>query len=336
MPGRGAQTCHKPLARSSSCACFDRVGDGSFGGLFHPPKDALLIGNFQRGLRVAIDYEKLKAWPFPDLEHEYSARDTILYALGLGCGSDPMDARDLRFVYEDGLLALPTLAVILGYPGFWLKEPGTGVDWRKVLHGEQGLTLHAPLPAAGTVIGRTRITEIIDKGDKGALLLSERDIVDKSSGRLLATLRGTTVLRGDGHFGGPAGPAPEPHVLPQRQLDACLDLPTLPQAALIYRLSGDYNPLHADPQVATAAGFKRPILHGLCTYGVAARAVLKLCCDDDPAALRQFDVRFSAPVYPGETIRTEIWRDGATISFRARVVERDVVVLNNGLARLRP
>lgn len=285
--------------------------------------------------RVPIDYKKLKAWPFADIEHAYSARDTILYALGLGCGSDPTDAEDLRFVYEDGLLALPTLAVVLGYPGFWLKDPATGVDWRKVLHGEQGLLLHEPLPAAGTVIGRTRVTEIVDKGDKGSLMFSERDVIDKQSGKLLATLRSTSVLRGDGNFGGPAGPVPQPHVLPERAPDAYLDLPTLPQAALIYRLSGDYNPLHADPRVAAAAGFKQPILHGLCTYGVAARAVMKLCCGNDPARLSQFDVRFSAPVYPGETIRTEIWRDGGTVPFRARVVERDVVVLNNGLARLR-
>ena len=284
---------------------------------------------------MAIDYKKLKAWPFPDLEHEYSARDTILYALGLGCGADPMDAQDLRFVYEDGLVAFPTLAVVLGYPGFWLKNSDTGVDWRKILHGEQGLTLHAPLPASGRVIGRTRITEIVDKGDKGGLMFSERDVVDKASGTLLATLRATTVLRGDGNFGGPPGPVPQPHALPEREPDAHLDLATLPQAALIYRLSGDYNPLHADPRVAAAAGFKRPILHGLCTYGVAARAVLKLCCADDPGSLSRFDVRFSSPIYPGETIRTEIWREGATISFRARAVERDIIVLNNGRAELR-
>jgi acyl dehydratase len=284
---------------------------------------------------VAIDYKKLMAWPFPDLEHTYTARDTILYALGLGYGGDPLDAQDLRFVYEEGLLALPTLAVVLGYPGFWLKHPNTGVDWRKVLHGEQGLVLHAPLPAEGTIVGRTRITEIFDKGDKGSLMLSERDVIDKANGHVLATLRATTVLRGDGNFGGPSGPVPQPHALPEREPDACLDLPTLPQAALIYRLSGDYNPLHADPRVAASAGFKRPILHGLCTYGVAARAVLKLCCDNDPAALARFDVRFSAPVYPGETIKTEIWRNGSTISFRAWAVERDIIVLNNGLAEVR-
>lgn len=284
---------------------------------------------------MAIDYETLKNWPFPDLEQSYGARDTMLYALGVGCGHDPLDRGDLRFVYEEGLQALPTQAVVLGYPGFWLKDPGTGVDWRKVLHGEQGLVLHAPLPAAGTVVGRTRVTEILDKGaGKGALLFSEREVVDKASGRLLCTVTATTFLRGEGGFGGPAGPAPAPHALPETAPEIALDLPTLPQAALIYRLSGDYNPLHADPAVAAAAGFPRPILHGLATYGVAGRALLRACCDGDPARLKRLQVRFSAPVFPGETLRTEIWRDRATLSFRCRVLERDVVVLNNGLAEI--
>jgi len=284
---------------------------------------------------MPIDYDKLKNWHFPDLEHRYEAKDTILYALGVGCGADPMDRSELPFVYEDGLKALPTMAVVLGYPGFWLKDPDTGVDWRKILHGEQGLVIHKPLPASGTVIGRTRVTEIVDKGPgKGALLYSDREVFDKATGDLLATLTSTTFIRGEGGFGGPSGPAPEPHALPERAPDLAVDLKTLPQAALIYRLSGDYNPLHADPDVATAAGFERPILHGLCTYAVAGRAVLKACCGNDPSRLRRFDLRFSAPVLPGETVRTEIWRDGSRVSFRARVVERDIVVLNNGLAEV--
>jgi acyl dehydratase len=287
------------------------------------------------GKRMPIDYAKLKNWRFADLEHRYGVRDTILYALGLGCGSNPMDAEDLSFVYEEGIRVLPTMAVILGHPGFWLKDPKTGVDWRKVLHGEQGVILHKPLPASGTVIGRSRVTEIVDKGaDKGALLFLERDVIDKASGDLLCTLTATTFLRGEGGFGGPAGPTPEPHRVPERPSDVAIDLPTLPQAALIYRLSGDYNPLHADPAVAKAAGFPRPILHGLCTFGVVGRALLKACCGDDPLGLKKMQARFSAPVFPGETIRTEIWRDGMAVSFRARIVERDIVVLNNGLAVL--
>ena len=284
---------------------------------------------------MPIDYDKLKSWPFPDLVHRYSERDTMLYALGLGCGADPLDRNDLRFVYEDGLQVLPTMAVTLGYPGMWLRREDIGVDWRKILHGEQGIVLHRPLSPSGTVIGRTRVTEIVDKGAaKGALLYSERDVVDEASGELVATLTSTTVLRGDGGFGGPSGPTPEPHPLPERAPDLVCDLPTLPQAALIYRLSGDYNPLHADPEVARAAGFDRPILHGLCTFGVAGRALVRTVCGHDPARLRRMQVRFSAPVFPGETIRTEVWRDGAIVSFRSRVLQRDLVVLNNGMAEV--
>jgi acyl dehydratase len=283
---------------------------------------------------MPIDYQTLKNWPIPTVEQRYEARDTILYALGLGCGSDPTDRDDLRFVYEDGLAALPTMAVVLGAPGFWLKDPATGVDWRKVLHGEQGLTLHRPVPPAGVVTGRSRILEILDRGERGAFMYSERTLVDRTSGALIATTTSTTVLRGEGGFGGPSGPAPEAHALPERAPDLAVDLPTLPQAALIYRLSGDDNPLHADPAVAQAVGFPRPILHGLCSFGVAGRAVLRACCANDPRRLRRFQLRFSAPVFPGETIRTEIWRDGAVVSFRARAVERNVVVLNNGRAEL--
>ena len=284
---------------------------------------------------MPIDHDKLMNWPFQDLEHRYTERDTILYALGVGCGHNPMDRTDLRFVYEDGLRVLPTMAVVLGYPGFWLKDHATGIDWRKVLHGEQGLILHRPLPTAATVIGKSRVTGIVDKGEgKGALMYSERDVVEQASGDLLCTVTSTTFLRGEGGFGGPTGPSPAPHPVPERAPDQTVDLPTLPQAALIYRLSGDTNPLHADPEIAAQAGFPRPILHGLGTYGVAGRAVLRACCDDDPSRLKTLNVRFSAPVFTGETIRTELWRDGAMVSFRCRVVERDVVVLNNGLAML--
>ncbi|HEV3186125.1 MAG TPA: MaoC/PaaZ C-terminal domain-containing protein [Xanthobacteraceae bacterium] len=284
---------------------------------------------------MPINYATLKSWPFADVEHSYTARDTMLYALGLGCGSDPTDPDDLRFVFEENLLALPTMAVVLGGPGFWIRNEKTGADWRKILHGEQGLTLHRPLPAAGTVIGRTRIKDIIDKGrERGALMFTERSITDKATGAPIATLASTTVMRGDGGFGGPSGPTPEPHRLPARAPDAALDIATLPQAALIYRLSGDMNPLHADPKVAAAAGFARPIMHGLCSFGIAGRALVKLACGSDPGRLAHMQVRFTAPAYPGETIRTEIWRDGAEISFRARAVERDAVILSNGLATL--
>jgi acyl dehydratase len=284
---------------------------------------------------MAMDAEKLRNWKFEDVIQTFTARDTMLYALGVGVGSDPLDESELKYVYEENLVALPTMVTVLGYQGFWLKDSGTGVDWRKVVHGEQAIAIHAPVPTAGTFIGRSRITGLIDKGrDRGALLISERDIIEKSSGTHIATLTSTSFLRGDGGFGGPSGPTPEVHSLPERAPDATLDIPTLPRQALIYRLSGDMNPLHADPKVAAVAGFRAPILHGLCSFGVAGRAIAKLVCGGDASKIKHMQLRFSSPLYPGETIRTEIWRNGNDISFRSRCVERDVVILNNGLAKV--
>jgi acyl dehydratase len=282
---------------------------------------------------MAIDPQKILNWKFPDIEHAYTEKDTILYALGLGCGSDGPHSDDFKFVYEKGLAALPTMAVVLASPGNWLGSKESTVDYTKVLHGEQYLTLHRPLPAEGKVVGRGRIVELLDKGkDKGAVLYAERTIIDKASGEKVATLTSAAMLRGDGGFGGKPGPQPEPHRIPDGAPTRHLDIKTYPNSALIYRLSGDRNPLHADPKAAEAGGFKTPILHGLCTYGVAGRAIVKACCGNDPARLKSLQVRFSSPVFPGETIRTEMWPDGQRISFRARAVERDVVVLNNGLA----
>ncbi|BAT61392.1 MaoC like domain protein [Variibacter gotjawalensis] len=285
---------------------------------------------------MLIARDKLVNHQFDDIEHTYSERDTILYALGLGLGADPLNRDQLKFVYEDGLKALPTMAVVLGYPGFWIKEPEFGADWKKVLHGEQGVILYKPLPASGTVVGKHRVTEAYDKGaGKGAIMLSERDVYDKATGELLCKLTSTTFLRGDGGFGGPAGSAPAPHAIPDRAPDTTTEIATLPQAALIYRLSGDYNPLHADPDVAKAGGFEAPILHGLCTFGVVGHALLKTIGKYDANAMKTMQVRFSAPVYPGETIVTEMWRDGNVVSFRAKVKERDIVVINNGKAEFK-
>ena len=284
---------------------------------------------------MAIDYDKLLAYPIPETEHELTARDSMLYALGIGLGADPVDAGQLQFVYEEGLKAVPSMAVVLCHPGFWVRRPDTGIDWVRVLHGEQSMVLHRPLPTSGKLVGQSRVTEIYDKGaDKGALMYQERVVRDAATGEQICTLTASTFCRGDGGFGGPSGPSPRPHQLPDRAPDGQVDLPTLPQAALVYRLSGDYNPLHADPAVAKAAGFDRPILHGLCTFGVACHALIKALCNYQPERLVRQDVRFSAPVYPGETIRLEYWRDGATASFRAKALERDVVVLNNGYAEL--
>jgi acyl dehydratase len=284
---------------------------------------------------MALDPHKLLAWKLPDIEHAYTEKDTMLYALGVGCASEPDETGDLKFVYERGLAALPTMAVVLAYPGNWLESPASTADYSKVLHGEQALVLHRPLAASGTVIGRTRNLDLLDKGPgKGAVLFTERQIIDKASGEPIATMTATSMLRGDGGFGGKSGPQPAPHKLPDTAPPRHVDIRVPANAALVYRLSGDRNPLHADPKAAAAGGFAKPILHGLCTYAVAGRAIIRACCGNDPARLTALQVRFSAPVYPGETIRTELWPDGERVSFRARVLERDVVVLNNGLARI--
>ena len=285
---------------------------------------------------MVLDPQKILDWPFEPVEQTYTERDTILYALGCGLGIDPLDEDQLRFVFEEPeLLALPSMAAVLSPPGFWARHPDAGIDWVRILHGEQAMEIHRPLPAAATVAATAKVTDIVDKGpDKGALLFVERTVRDVESGDDLATLRSTTFARGDGGCGGTTETAPAPHPIPDRAPDLACDLPTAPNSALIYRLSGDPNPLHASPSVARAAGFDRPILHGLCSWGVAGHAILKSCCGYDPARIRSMALRFSAPVYPGETIRTEMWRDGNIVSFRARVAERDAVVLNNGRAEI--
>lgn len=286
---------------------------------------------------MSIDYDRLMARPFAPIERTYRAEDSILYALGIGFGTDPLDPGQLGFVYEDGLAAVPTMSTILGYPGFWAKEPDTGIDWRRLVHAEQGFEFHRPLPAAGRIVSTNRVSAIYDKGaEKGALLCQERKVVDAATGDLFATVHQVTMLRGDGGFGGPVGSPPPPHTIPGRAPDVVCDLPTLPQAALIYRLCGDLNPLHVDPRVAQAARFPRPILHGMCTMGVACHAVLRGVLAYDPAPMRSMRVRFTAPVFPGETIRTALWVDGDVVSFRSTSIERGAVVLNAGRVDLAP
>jgi acyl dehydratase len=285
-----------------------------------------------------IDYRELVGRTVDERSTSYRTEDTILYALATGFGSDPLDERQLRYVYEDGLNALPCMSLVLGYPGFWLKNAEYAVDWPKVLHAEEHFEIHRPLPVAGSIKGRTVVTAIVDRGaDKGAFIHSTKEVRDLADDALLATVHSTTVARGDGGFGGPGGPdgpRPAPIVLPSREPDLVCDLPTLPQQALLYRLCGDFNPLHADPAIARKGGFERPILHGRCTMAVAQHALLRECCDYDATRLRSMRVRFTAPFYPGETLRTRIWRDGGTHYFDAASVERGVTVLGGGLAEI--
>ena len=200
---------------------------------------------------MPLDFEALSNWDFEEIEQTLTERDTILYALGLGFGEDPTDKKELAYVYEDGLKAVPSMAVILGYPGFWLRDPKTGVNWQKVLHGEQWLDIYKPLPTHARLVGRSKIDFIADKGEgKGAVIYQSRDIIDADSGEKLARVAMSAFCRGDGGFGGDNRPGPAPAALPDRAPDHVCDIDTLPRQALIYRLSGDYNPLHADPDVA--------------------------------------------------------------------------------------
>lgn len=284
---------------------------------------------------MAIQYETLRNFPIPEVRQHLTMRDSILYALSIGLGQDPMDARQLDYVdHHRTLRAMPSMAVVLGHPGFWLRNPATTVDAVRLVHGEQGIVLHHALPVEGEIIGRTRITGLIDKGaGNAALLYTEKEVIEAASGRVLATTTSTTFLRGQGGFGGPLGPVKPAQPLPETEPDIITNLPTRPEQALYYRLNGDDNPLHADPKVAEKAGFPRPILHGLCTLGVVCHALVRALLDYDATRLRALELRFSAPVFPGETIRTEIWRTGA---FRARVLERDAIVVTNGRAVIAP
>ena len=287
-----------------------------------------------------LDYHVCKNWTFPDIVHRYTERDTMLYALGLGFGADPMDRGALRFVYERDLQAVPTMATVMGSPGIWWRDTKTGADFVKLVHGEQDVRLLRPLSAQGTLIARNRVLSLTDKGaGKGALAVVLRSLIDEASGETVAESRNATFLRGDGGFSEVSGisdPGPEPlPAVPERRADLEVSYETRPEAALIYRLSGDINPLHADPDVAAKAGFDRPILHGLCTYGMGARAVIQHVLGFEAARLKRLAVRFTSPVWPGEAVRYELWYESETLlRLRASVDARKTVVLNNGLVEI--
>ncbi len=283
---------------------------------------------------MAFSYAQLIDYPITDVEHEVKHDDCILYALSAGLGANTSDHKQLRYLFEDNLLALPTMANVIGYPGFWLGEAETGVDWKQVLHGEQFFELHSTLPVSAKVIGKSRVIGINDKGDKGAFVYMRREIFNSETDQLICTVDQTTVCRGDGGCGG-NDPAPRklPKV-PERDADAIDDQFIQPSAALLYRLNGDKNPLHVDPEVARQAGYPRPILHGLCTLAHVGHSLLKSACDYDGTRIKSMGLRFTAPVFPGEHLRTQIWHEDNGLSFQASVIERDVLVIGNGRMEL--
>lgn len=260
-------------------------------------------------------------------EASWTERDVILYHLGLGAGVNSLDPAELGWVYERGLRVLPTFALVAGQgvsagalKPAGMNLPGIDIDLRRVLHGGQSLTLHAPIPAAGTATISSRVADVWDKG-KAAVVLLEQSAVD-ADGNPLWTTGMQIWARGEGGFGGDAGPDVS-NAVPERDADQVLVSPTSTQQALVYRLSGDLNPLHADPAFAKMAGFDQPILHGLASYGVACKAVVDGVLDGDPARVQSFSVRFAGSLYPGETIETAVWRDGDTLTLLATCPERD-------------
>jgi acyl dehydratase len=254
-------------------------------------------------------------------QFSYTERDVMLYALGVGAGTD-----ELPFTYERDLKVLPTFGVIPAFPALFAMGTVMEVNPMMVLHGEQRIELYGPIPTRATVTTTPTIRAIYDKG-KGALLVIDADTVDQN-GTLICKNTFGAFARGEGGFGGDRGPSGPKNVPPQRPPDATVEMPTLPQQALIYRLSGDMNPLHADPDFARMAGYDRPILHGLCTFGHVGRAVLQRCCGNDPLKLKALEVRFAGVVFPGETIVTELWKTGpGAIILQAKTKERGEVAI---------
>lgn len=258
----------------------------------------------------------------------------MLYALSAGLGRDPLNADELVYVsdHNGALRTMPSMATVLVPDMF---PPDLGWDYSQVLHAEQRLTLFRTLPVAADLLINKRIVDIFDRGPKlGAMVLFEAEGRLAKNGTVLFTLGNTIVARGDGGFGGPAGKGPPPHRVPRREPDLACDIPTRADQALLYRLNGDRNPLHADPGLATSVGFEVPILHGLCTYGVACHAILQTICAYDHTLISGMDARFSAPVIPGDTITTEMWQDGNIVSFQCAVKARNSVVIRNGKCTL--
>jgi len=282
---------------------------------------------------MPLNYDALMGTRTADKPTHYGDKDGMLYALGVGFGSDPMDENELPYVFENrSQKVVPTMASILT-PGDLLAD--CGLDYSLAVLGEQRLDLFRPLPAKGRLLTDSRVVSVFDKGpDIGAVISVESEVRMAKDDTALFTVGSTVIARGDGGFGGPEEETPKPHELPKRDSDMSCDIETQPDQALLFRLCRDRNPLHADPSLARQAGFERPLLHGLCTYGIACRAILKTICDYDFTLISGFNVRFTAPVYPGETITTDMWQDRNIVSFRCRVKDRDALVIDNGKCTL--
>lgn len=261
----------------------------------------------------------------PPVSYSWTASDVALYHLAVGAAADPMDITGLAYVDDATPKVLPTFATVAA--SFHATEPpkvsfpGVDIDLAKVVHGSQQVTAHRPLPASGSATSRTTIVEVQDKGS-AAVIVQEKTTTDDATGELLWTERSSIFAKGEGGFGGERGSSAKV-AYPDRAPDHRLSVPTLPQQALLYRLCGDRNPLHSDPAFAEAAGFPRPILHGLCTYGSVCRAVVDGVLDGDVARAQDFSATFAGIVFPGETLDVSVWEDGDQLLISAAVADRD-------------
>ncbi len=285
---------------------------------------------------MPIDVDQVVGAELVPAGYSWTDDDVILYNLGVGAGNPPTDPLELKYAYEGDLQAVPTFGTI---PPFGMMMSmgmveGFDINLAQILHGEQELIVHSPIPTSGTVTQSGRIVNVFDKG-KGALAVMEIVSVLEKTGEPLFTNRSSIFIRGEGGFGGESGPPPG-NEAPDREPDHVVESPTLPQQALLYRMvSGDKNPLHADPGFAEFAGFERPILHGLCTYGVVAKAVVDNALGGEPGRLGSYKARFTGHVFPGETLITRIWDEGDVLVVSAHTKERGTTVLSNASVRPR-
>ncbi len=298
-----------------------------------------------KGGNEFIDVDQALGYELPELVSSYDERDLALYAIGVGAGAKPSDPKDLHLVYErngDGFYALPTYGVVPALNAIFKMAvegqtaPGLNYGLDRILHGEQYLEVTRPLPANATLKHKARIKEIFDKG-KHAVVVTHLDSYDAKTGELLISNDISMVVKGAGGWGGDRGPATEQNQAPERAPDAVITEKTSENQALLYRLSGDWNPLHVDPEFATMFGFEKPILHGLCTFGYAGRAVVNAFAKGDPRTFKSIKVRFADSVFPGETLKVEMWKESdLKVLIRATVVERNKVVLSNGVVEFYP
>jgi acyl dehydratase len=284
---------------------------------------------------MPIDPKKAIGADLAEGKSAWTRDQVILYHLGIGAGRNATDRNELEYTYEKNLKVLPSFGVIPVFAsmGGLGAVPGIQINFAMVLHGEQEVVLHRPLPVEARIVNRGRVANIYDKG-KAALIVLEVETREEGSNAPLLTNRFSIFARGEGGFGGDAGPRPA-NEAPERKPDCEIESPTLPQQALLYRLSGDKNPLHADPEFAKLGGFDRPILHGLCSFGIVCKAVVDGVLGGDVKKVAGYQARFSGVVFPGETIVTSAWRDGSKILISARTKERQSPVLSNAAISLR-